>query len=238
MKALFISLLMAVTCEARELVWSDEFNGSELDRSKWNYEEGKRHEAINTKEAIVVKDGCMTINTFTRNGQHYTGMITTEGLFDSAFGRWEIRAKFDDQPGTWSCAWLYSDSVALGLDDIDKGGMEIDIFEHRKFDMNNKDISSVVNHTLHWNGYAEKHQVRATHTLINEGFNVYALEWTDKEYKFYVNDILTWTVGIVTKKPLHFIFSTEIGYLDFWTQPTLKEYKHTTMTVDYIRYYR
>jgi len=37
---------------------------------------------------------------------------------------------------------------------------------------------------------------------------------------------------------MYFIFSTEIGYVDFWTQPMLKEYKHTTMIVDYVRYYR
>lgn len=240
MKAIILSLLMALSCEAKELVWSDEFNTSQLDQTKWNIIEGQRHSATNTCEAISVKDGSLRIRTFTEHGKHYTGMVDTEGKFETAYGYWEMRVKFDDQPGTWSDAWLYAQSVTQGFGDINKYGQEIDIFEHRKFDMNNKDISGVVNHVVHWDGYGEHHKGVGTDKPIKKGeWNVIGFEWTPTAYKWFINGEETFTVSPTTSKPLFFIFSTEVGYLDFWTQPIPKEgYDHTTLMVDYVRFYR
>lgn len=239
MKTIILYLLMLVTAHAEKLVWSDEFNGTTLDAQKWNIEIGQRHAAINCKEAVIVKDGYLQFKPFTKDGKHYTSLITTEGKFEQAFGRWEIRVKFNDQPGTWSDAWLYTQSAGKDNQDRNKYGMEIDIFEHRLYDMDKKDISGVVNHALHWNGYGNHHNCAGVDTPINkDDFNVFELKWTKTSYEFYVNGKKTWTSYEVTTKPLFFIFSTEIGYLDFWTQPLLKEYNHTTMIVDYVRYYK
>jgi beta-glucanase (GH16 family) len=230
---------MLLTASAEELVWSDEFDGETLNTEKWNIDTEQRHSGINCKEAIVVKDGFLRIKPFTKDGKHYTGMITTEGKFESVEGHWVIRAKFDDQPGTWSCAWLYTHMAGLDNEDIKKHGMEIDIFEHRFNDMFKNDISGIVNHTLHWNGYGKLHKCSAIDTVIKKGeFNIFELKWTKTSYDFFVNGKPTWSSTNITTHPLFFIFSTEIGYLDFWTQPLLDKYEHTTMTVDYVRYYK
>ena len=230
---------MLLTTSAEELVWSDEFDGTTLNAEKWNINTDERHSATNCKESIVVKNGLLHIKPFTKDGKHYSGLIDTDGKFEMSEGRLVIRAKFDDQPGTWSCGWLYTDTAGEDNQNIKKYGMEVDIFEHRLFDMNKKDISGVVNHTLHWNGYAKYHKCSATDTLIKKNeFNIFELKWSVDRYEFFVNGKKTWESFNVTTKPLFVIFSTEIGYIDFWTQPLLKEYNHTTMMVDYIRYYK
>ena len=238
MKAILLLLMIALNCEARDLVWSDEFDGTQLDQTKWTIVEDKRREATNCKEAITVSDGYLHINTFTKDDRHYTGMINTEGKFEAAYGYWEMRVKFDDQSGTWSDAWLYSHDVAHKVGDLDKIGMEIDIFEHRKYDSNRKDISGLVNHALHWDGYGDQHKNVATDSPIKDGFNIFGLEWSKNKYQFFINGVKVWEVSPVTAKPLHLIFSTEVQYELGWTQPLLKEYKHETMTVDWIRFYR
>ncbi|WP_394999716.1 family 16 glycosylhydrolase, partial [Acinetobacter sp.] len=211
---------MLLTASAEELVWFDEFDGTALNAEKWNIDTEQRHSATNCKEAVVVKDGCLHIKPFTKEGKHYTGFITTEGKFESAEGRWEIRAKFGDVSGTWSDAWLYTKSAGKDHQDRNKHGMEIDIFEHRSTNKNNKDISGLINHALHWNGYGTYGLCTAEDAIIKkDDFNIFELKWTKTSYEFYVNDKKTWTSFDITVKPLYFIFSTEIGDLDFWCQP-------------------
>jgi beta-glucanase (GH16 family) len=225
---LFLNVVMA-----EELIWSEEFDNPAL--PSWNINEGDRVSGINCKESIEVKNGMLYIKTFTKDGKHYTGIIDTAGKVEFKYGRIEIRAKLSDVAGTWSDAWLYSKQVT----DIPSHGMEVDLFEHRLYDMYRKDISGVVNHTLHWDGYGANHKCAATDTPINkEAFNIYSLVWTKDEYKFYVNNKLTWTVSPVSDVPLFFVLSVEIGEVENWTQPMLDKYDNVTMIVDYIRYYR
>jgi len=239
MKTIILYLLLLLTASAEELVWSDEFNGVSLNSTRWNVNTDKRHSAINSKEAVVVKNGMLQIKTFTRGEQHYSGLIDTAGKFEISGGRLLIRAKFNDQPGTWSCGWLYTHTAGEDNQDVNKHGMEVDVFEHRLFDMYRKDISDVVNHTLHWYGYGKYHKCAATDTTIKKNeFNIFELRWTKDRYEFFVNGKQTWTASPVTTKPLFLILSTEVGFIDFWTQPLLKEYNHTTLLVDYIRYYK
>jgi beta-glucanase (GH16 family) len=220
MKTILLLLLCFLNIvKAEELIWEEKFK----DLSQWNVNEGMRNAAINCKEAVEIIDGKLHIKIFTKDGKHYTGVIDTKGKHYFQYGRIEIKAKIVDVAGTWTCAWLYD-------------GDEIDVFEHRLYDMNRKDISGLVNHTLHWEDYKK---CKATDATINKDeFNIYTLVWTKEEYKYYINGKLTWTTTTVIDKPLFFVLSTEIGYIESWTQPILKEYGATTLIVEYIKYYR
>ena len=44
---------------------------------------GARRDATDTPDAVSVCDGFLTITTYTENGRHFTGVISTEGLFES-----------------------------------------------------------------------------------------------------------------------------------------------------------
>lgn len=238
MKAIILSLLAALTCEAAELVWYDEFDGTTLNTEKWNpVFQSERHDAICTAEQVRVHNGNLWIRTETKNGKHYTGMIYSK--FESAYGYWEIRAKMNDVRGTWSDAWLYNWTVPWGNYDINKFGMEVDIFEHRAVDETGKDIHLVVNQNLHWNGYDVEHQCKATQSdLKDDGFHVYGLKWTKTHYEFFIDGKLTWIADPVTSCPLFLVLSTEVKN-KFWAGEIAPEGIHAdTLIVDYVRYYR
>ena len=131
-----------------QLAWSDEFDGAQLD-------------ATNVPEAVNVADGKLTITTYTEEGKHFTGMISTKGLYESAHGYWEARIDFDDSPGMWSAFWSQTPTIGNPIDDPAKAGMEIDFVEHRSHDHDGKGIAMTVNHTLHWNGYGRSTKAAA-----------------------------------------------------------------------------
>ena len=228
---------MTLNVKALDLSWHDEFNGSELDTTKWIYEENFRHEAQNSRDAVFVENGCLNIGIFTKNKKHHTAIISTEGKFEAAKGYWEVRARFNDKPGTWSDAWLYSSTVPSIIGNVNKAGMEIDIFEHRSHNQNGKNISSLVTRGMHWDGYEEHHKNVAIDHIIEPGFHTYGLLWTDSKYEFYYDDVMMWSAGPTTTKPLHFLLSTEVGYLPYWTIKPLDNFHNVTMQVDYVRYY-
>jgi beta-glucanase (GH16 family) len=225
-----------------KLVFNDEFNGKFLDNTKWNIENGIRYKAINSPQSIIVKDGFLHIHPFTRRGIHHTAIITTEDKFSFNKGYVEIRVKFGDVSGTWSDAWLWAESAgsdeAIPLND----GAEIDIWEHRKFDSNKKDISGYVNHVLHWNGYGKRHQCLATDTgdlKLDKDFHVFGLLWDESGYTFSVDGRTTSKfTGPRTDKKLFLLLSTEIANIEFWTQPPPEYIDTDTLIVDYVRIYQ
>lgn len=231
----------------RELIWSDEFDGGVLDSGKWILEfPGKHLDAINVMEAISIKDGELTITTYSEGGINYSGMISTRGIFENAYGYYEIRAKFGDSGGTWSDIWLYSYDVSKEDGDYKINGTEVDIVEHRVIDSNKKDISDYILHTLHWNGYGERHEVLSEANSVHDvsmGYHVYGLEWTPMEYRFYIDGVESWvTAAAVTSHPLFIILSTEVRD-NFWAGDIarggfgLRSDSVTKFTIDYVRVY-
>jgi beta-glucanase (GH16 family) len=245
LKFLAIFLLLIINSYGEEPTWSDEFNGTELDLTKWNYEEGARNQAVNTRSQVSVYDGCLHIKAQTINGVHKTAIISTEGKFEASYGYWEVKAKFNDQDATWSDVWLYSRSVTDPTLNIDVGGIEIDIFEHRRTDENANDISNTVVHALHWNGYAKSLGKGNCEIPSDNQFHIYGLDWQKDKLDFYIDKKLSWSAPLSSRKSCFLLISTEIGYLkdskgiSYWTQPIPKRgYNTETIIIDYIRYWK
>jgi len=140
-----------------KLTWNDEFDGTELDKTKWNT--GYRFvDVINNEmqayvpEAITVGHGVCTIKVEKKQAQNQdmyghkkkmqeftSGAITTYDKFAQKYGYFESRIKMTTGPGTWPAFWLLPDrgravkeEVARvdNRDDFGFGwGSEIDIFE-------------------------------------------------------------------------------------------------------------
>ena len=68
------------------LAWADEFDGTELDRSKWGFRLnywGKKFEAY-TDQGIVVKDGCVELHRTEVDGRYVSPQLqTTKDYFDN-----------------------------------------------------------------------------------------------------------------------------------------------------------
>ncbi|MDE3066131.1 MAG: glycoside hydrolase family 16 protein [Verrucomicrobiota bacterium] len=243
----FVCGLPAAPPPGYRLVWADEFNGTALDTNRWNdYNPGRRRDAINVPEAVSIRNGCLTIRTFTRHGRQYTGMISTRDKFEPTRGYWEARIRFEDSPGMWSAFWLESSTIGRPIGDPAKAGTEIDICEHRAVGGKGKNLAGRVHQTLHWDGYGKFHKSAGVLTpdlKLGSGFHLYGLEWTDSAYRFYVDGRLTWTATNAISNTHEFvILSSEIqaggwagkipagGYAD-WRD------SKTKMVVDYVRYY-
>lgn len=233
-----------------KLEWSDEFDGTKLDTTKWvHWGPGKRRSAINVPEAVTVRDGVLTITTYTENGKHYTGMVSTDKLFERRYGYWEARIKWADAPGTFSAFWTWTWTMGKPVGDVANAGVEIDFVEHRAFGPQMKNIADMACFTIHYDGYDKKYHKRKSHVSpplgLGEGFHLYGCKWTEDSYSFYLDDKLIWTENdpkTISKKPQFMILSTEIGAPN-WTAPVPKEgygdhaSSKVKMIVDYARWY-
>jgi beta-glucanase (GH16 family) len=225
-----------------KLAWSDEFSGSELDKTKWDYDHYHKNTVPN---AVTVANGCLTITAYTENGKHFGGIICTLGKFEGKFGYFEARIKFADSAGTSSAFWLASPTNGKPIGDPATAGMEIDISEHRARSASGKNIADKTSQGVQWDGYGNLHKSKGQLTDdlgLASGFHTYGLEWTENGYRFYVDGKLTWTAPTpVSKHPEYILLHTlvEPGYAG--TVPAggsgSRETSTTKMVVKYVKYY-
>ena len=255
--------LLAFVCKVRAvappaygwtLLWSDEFDGTTLDTSKWVYWlTGARRDAVNTPTAVSVGGGAATISTYTSGGTHYTGMISTDTKLTSAYGYIEARINYNDSPGMWSAFWMQSPTMGNPIGDPQTAGTEIDICEHRFVDGSGANIDGKIVGNIHWDGYGASHQsVGYTSPSLSLGgaYHVYGLEWSPTQQKFYIDGVLRWTVDDPSNSPVSqrsefLILSSEVddtgttwagpipaaGYGSLLTTTT-------KMQIDYVRFYK
>jgi beta-glucanase (GH16 family) len=227
------------------LVWADEFEGSQLDTSRWEHRfPGPRRDGVNVADAVSVGGGLLTITTYTESGTHFTGMIGTEGLFEQAYGYWEASIDFNDSAGMWSAFWLQSPTNGNPIGDPGAAGVEIDIVEHHS-EIAGIDTSGNALHMLFWDGYGSEGSSRvgvSPDLGLGDGFHTYGLLWTPTGYEFFVDDQLTASYdGPVSMRPEYAILSSEVeegaaGSVPGGSYGTLAE-SQTTMVVDYVRIY-
>ena len=219
----FIAIIsFGVHAQKRELVWSDEFNGDALDLTSWNFELGdgcpnlcgwgNNERQVYTKENHRLEDGKLII-TAKKEGDRYTSTrITTQGKHEFQYGRMEARAKVAVGQGIWPAFWM------LGSDIKEVGWPacgEIDILEYvgREEDM--------VYTTLHVPaGHGDSAFSKKTKFEdIEEGYHVYAAEWSPEQIEFFVDDqsVFVYNPEDKTKavwpfdQPFYFIINLAIG---------------------------
>jgi beta-glucanase (GH16 family) len=221
-----------------KLIWNDEFNGNELDKTKWRHRGlGKRDDAyITRRSSRLNENGFLVIEAKQSGDSITTGMITTEDIFEPLYGYFECRARPATTSGTISAFWLQSHLIHRELGSPEINGAELDIFEC--FPHISKDS---VAHTLHWGGYGANHKVVGPFWAIlkktNDGFHTFGLEWTPESYNTFVDGVKT-TSGnsLISKVPEFIVLSlladkTSAGQLDVKRLPD-------QFLVDYIRVYR
>lgn len=182
------------------LAWSDEFDGTSLDRRKWTAESGTRREAVMTPDAVQVQGGLLTITTYTEAGVHHTAFLTTQDGYLTTFGYVEARIRFDDSPGEWCAFWLYSPTNGQPLGDPATAGAEIDMVEHRVTDQSGwTALKDMIAMNLNWDGYGSSRQNRQRvvpiggDAPVQGAWHTYGVLWTATSYTFYVDAVPLWT---------------------------------------------
>ncbi|MEI6075784.1 MAG: autotransporter-associated beta strand repeat-containing protein [Verrucomicrobiota bacterium] len=237
------------------LAWSDEFNSSSLDMTKWDYWLlGNRRDAVNVASAVSVGGGNLTITTYTTNSTHYTAMIATDTTFLSRNGYWETSAAWGDTNGMWSAIWMQSPTMGTYLDDPFISGSELDIVEHRSTDGgSNGNIINQAQNNIHWNGYGSAAKSAGSGNIGNglgSGFHTYGFLWTASAYTLYVDgsNLRSWNYannGVpVSESCEWFILSSEVDDTSTTWAGTIPSggygnlgTSRTKLTVDYVRYY-
>ena len=184
-------------------VWGDEFNGSSLDTTKWDYWLlGSRRDAVNVTSAVSLNGSNLVITTYSSGGVNYTAMIANDTTFRSHYGYWEASIKWGDTNGMWSAFWMQSPTMGTYLYDPFVSGSEIDIAEHRSTDGgSNGDIINVVQPNVHWNGYGSAAQSSGGNNYgsgLGSGFHTYGFLWTPANYTIYIDgsNVRNWNYSV------------------------------------------
>ncbi len=177
-----------------KLAWSDEFNGNQVDTTKWTYNNGflnlNEEKQVYQSENATVGNGKLTItakkeDTIIDGVTHkYTSArMVSKGRYAQKYGKVEVRAKLPLGKSLWPAIWMlpendeYTGWPSSG---------EIDIMESRG------SVPNQVWGTLH---YGEKKpdnsQSGSSYTFpegesIN-GFHTYGIEWQPGEIRWYVD---------------------------------------------------
>lgn len=247
-----------------KLVWSDEFDGTKLDETKWSFRKcmmGKRHNAWTDKGVFldgqsnavfvpVIEDG------FIRSSQLQTGsnfmdepVIRTkfgiddlqwpigklqQNKFTYRYGYVECRCRLQQKEGWWSAFWTQSPIIGASLDPK-KTGSEVDIMESFH-------PGDVFPHNVFCGGYGQdcQHKVCGDHTFVKpEEFHRFGLLWTEDEYVFYLDGVERGRITEnVSGSESFLLISTEIiGYRsdEHRASDLMKDALDDNFIVDYVR---
>ena len=182
-----------------ELAFEDEFEGDQLDRSKWNIDRGdgcpdlcgwgNNEQQRYKPDNITVADGILTIQGRQEaNGNYTSGRINTKGKFDFRYGKVEVSAKLPSGQGTWPAIWmLHSDETIYGP--WPRSG-EIDIMEAFNLGVDgNTAISSTAHYGMGTAPFTGTTSEYDTGIGGDMGFRTYTLEWERDKLRFYVDGV-------------------------------------------------
>jgi beta-glucanase (GH16 family) len=193
-----------------KLVWSDEFDGKEIDRAKWDFDIGNGFYNYDANQWIggwgndelqyytrepenaFVKDGMLHIRAL-KESLHGCGYTSARlktrkrdgsPLFCQKYGRFEFRAKLPTGQGVWPALWMLPQEEKYGGWPCSG---EIDVMEAR-----GQEPTKVLG-TLHYgsawpaNVHTGKDYVLPRGGSIAD-FHVYAVEWEPGEVRWLVDD--------------------------------------------------
>lgn len=233
------------------LVWQDEFNGSSLDETKWNYEIGTGSNGWGNNELeyyreenTSVSNGRLIIEAKEESfgGKSYTSSrLTTQNKIDVKYGRVDIRAMMPGGKGLWPALWM----LGTGINTVGWPSCgEIDIMEMIGGGSNDSETHG----TVHWsdgsNQYASFGSGKALESgKLSDEFHVYTIIWDASSITWYLDDV---EFNTVSTSPSHmdefrnnffFIFNVAVG--GNWPgSPDGTTVFPQKMTVDYVRVFQ
>ena len=194
-----------------KLVWQDEFDGTALDESKWNY---RMHfwgfpSPTYTKEGVELDGNSHLKIHLVRKGDHFysahlqTGSLTfdiprdqnAEGFwpfgkrepakFMHRYGYYEIRCRLPKHPGWHAAFWLQSPSIGAHPNPA-YAGVECDILENYRQNTDGKIICG-----CGWDGYGVESKWYGHFAFPYEesadGWHYYGVDWSPAGYIFYAD---------------------------------------------------
>ncbi len=251
---LVISLLpikiFAQQCE--QLIWSDEFDGTSLNSGNWSYETGNGQDgwgtgqldyATNRNENVRVEDGKLILELRKENysGYEYTsGRLVSYQKQSFKYGRIEARIKGVDTQGLGFAFWMLGEDYETVW--WPKCG-EIDIMENTGGDPGFN--IGTAHFQESWGHHYDQGSYTLTEGKFADDFHVFAIEWTPKHIKWFIDDVNYHTFDITDPinnyrlfdRPFFIILSTGVGG-SYSGNPDATTVFPMTAEIDYVRVYQ
>ncbi|MBF9239094.1 glycoside hydrolase family 16 protein [Hymenobacter sp. BT683] len=236
--------------EYSDLVWSDEFDGSSLDQTKWGYDLGgggwgnnELQSYTNSSDNSFVNGGNLTIQARRQqagSNAYTSARLLTKNKKTFVYGRIDTRAKIPKGKGVWPAIWM------LGAD-IDQNNWpkcgEIDIMELRG--SRPKELLA----TMHFPDAQGARRLKGTTNNVavdlSEDFHIYSVVRSKDQIRMYLDGELYFTFGTADtvgggypfNNPFFMILNVAVGG-DFDGNPDASTVFPQQMQVDYVRYYQ
>jgi beta-glucanase (GH16 family) len=203
---------------SQSMLFDDEFNGTQLDTSRWN--------AVATDpesppvcclafglEAwlprnVAVTDGSLLLISRSEpfaDKSYTSGAVTTEGKFSFLYGRVDIRARLPQGQGLWPAFWLLPVNQS-SWDSPWKAPYEIDIMEMLGQQPN------TVYMTNNWNDAADQEQCRHVGPNFAADYHVFSLVWSPTAITWYIDGVQRCQVTEgVSHTPMYLILNVAVG---------------------------
>ena len=223
-----------------KMVWNDEFDGTELDRTKWDYRlsmMGKRHPAWTDKGVQLDGNSNAVFSILQEDGRPVSSQLQTgynfmdeptvptkfcggalqwnigklkKNLYTHTFGYYECRCKFQQNPEGWWSAFWMQSPIIGASLDPEETGSELDIMEYFH-------KGKVSEHCIWTGGYGLDCKGASAGGMENLDTNVFhrvGMLWDANGYTFYINGVENGHVDkYVSKRPEFILISTEVqGY--------------------------
>ena len=194
------------------LVWHDEFDGTELDRSKWGFRLnfwGKRLKTFTTEGVELDGNSHLRLHLLKKGEDYYsphlqTGSLTydipkdTDGIwpfgkheepkFMHRYGYYEIRCRLPKNRGWHAAFWLQAPGIG-SHPDARFAGVECDIMENYRQYTDGKIIAGNI-----WGGYGGNGSNGGGHFAWDyketpDGWHYYSVEWSRDGYVYYFDGV-------------------------------------------------
>ena len=239
--------------ESWELVWSDEFDGKELDAAKWKHETGGHGFGNNELQFYTdraqnayLEDGALVIHADREKFQNRS--YTSAKLQSKAawtYGRFEFRVKLTKGRGIWPAIWMMPSDMKKYGGWPESG--EIDILEQLGHEPNR------VYGTLHFGNphpaAGKGASVALKQGSLTDDWHDYAIEWMPGEMRWFVdgelyqvqNDWFTSAPGAAWPAPFDrdFYLQLNLAVGGGWPgNPDATTVWPQKLRIDYVRVFR
>ncbi len=246
-----VGVLLALTCctpkDGWKLVWTEDFNGPDIDETVWSRVEqgrGDWNDMMSLRPDLAfIEDGQLVLLGKNNDGSSddttafVTGGLRSKGKKSFSLAKFEVKAKFNCVDGFWPALWLMPDNDLKWP----QGG-EVDIMEH----LNSDKIVYQTLHSTYTKTVDDKNPQHGSTAVVDPAaWNVYAAEIYKDSICFYTNDIKTLTYPRLEGKenqfpwadhPFYMILSNQLG--GSWVGPVTPEQLPSELRIDWIKVYQ